>query len=283
MATSSTVARWELAHRIKVRRQELGVSVDQIAKHLGFTRNFFSAVEHQRSMLAPDKLEVLLVLLEFGESERKELTALDEAARKRGWWETKENVDVLDDRGARFLGLELGAAEIYTFDSLLVPGLLQLPEYIRAFQHTDPGRSALDIDKTVAIRVRRQDDVFGGQPQFTALLTEAALRWRWGDASLWERQLQHILNLATSGAVDLRVLTFDTSPGIIASSSTLVLLSFASAHLPDVCYEESTRELDLITQGDPEFDRLRLSWRYAADVALGHHRSLAFIENMLSE
>lgn len=282
LATSSTVARWELAHRIKVRRNELGVSVDQIAKHLGFTRNFFSAVEHERSMLATDKLEVLLVMLEFDDPERDELLALDEAARQRGWWESKDNLDVLEEAGSRFVGLELGASEIRTFDSMLIPGLLQLPDYCRAIQSTDPGRSKLDIDRMVEIRARRQDEIFIRGPRVTTLLTEAALRQRWGSADLRLLQLQHVLDMAMADRVELRILTFDTSPGILASSSTLVLLSYDSEHLPDLVYQEAIRELGMVTDKDPQYDRLHMAWTYGANEALGHRRSISFVRSLLA-
>ena len=66
MAPSSpTVARWELALRIKARREELGLTVQAIADHLGFSRNYWSAIENERSVLADDKFDALMKLLEL--------------------------------------------------------------------------------------------------------------------------------------------------------------------------------------------------------------------------
>ena len=283
MATSSTVARWELAHRIKVRRHELGISVDQIAKHLGFTRNFFSAVENERSMLATEKLEVLLLMLEFDDGEREEMMALDEAARQRGWWEAKEVVDLLGEDGSRYLGLEQAAVGIRTFDSLLVPGLLQIGDYMRLVMQNDPIRSRIDVDKMVDVRERRQRSVLETGVRVVCVITEAALRQTWGSAEVRRRQMQYIQKLALENVVTLRILTFETPPGILASSATLLLLDFASPHLPSIGYQEAVRDLGSTIEGEPHFERLQFGWDQAADNALGHADSCSFIDRLLIE
>jgi transcriptional regulator with XRE-family HTH domain len=281
LATSSTVARWELAHRIKVRRQELGVSVEQIAKHLGFTRNFFSAVENERSMLATDKLEVLLVMLEFDDSDQDEMMALDEAARQRGWWESREVVDVLGEQGARFLGLEQGASQIRTYDSLLIPGLLQAPEYVRAALESDPLHSPLRINEVVNIRLRRQSTIKDRTP-ITTLMSEAALRQHWGPPELQSRQLAHILQCVDSYAdLKLRILTFDVPPSALASSSTLCLLDFGSRALPSVCYQEAIRSLSTVDSTDPQYQRFDLAYERALERSLLHSESVDLVREMI--
>lgn len=284
LATSSTVARWELAHRIKVRRRDLGISVDQIAKHFGFTRNFFSAVEHERSMLATDKLEILLVMLEFDDDERDEMMALDEAARQRGWWEAKEMLDLLGDGIVRFIGLEQGASTISTFESLIIPGLMQIPDYTRAVLSTDPMFSQINMDDAVDVRIRRQRRLLAGEHTYTALLSEASLHQFWGGRQLQSRQLEHIADLV-EGELDVtvRVLPFRTPPGIIASSSTLVFTDFSSPHLPTIAFQEAIRDVGIVERGDSAFKRLRLAWEIAERSALSSSESIALIRGLATE
>lgn len=283
LATSSTVARWELAHRIKVRRHELGISVDRIAKHLGFTRNFFSAVENERSMLATDKLEVLLVMLEFGDDERAELTALDEAARNRGWWESKEIVDQFGDEGSRLFGLEQGATRIRSFDAHIVSGLLQTPAYTRATFSNDPRHSPVAIKRLVETRQRRQSDIRHRGTPVTAVLGEAALRQRWTDDDEQNQQLEHLLALIETDQHDIRVLTFLSAPGVLVAASTLEFLEFGSSHLPTVAYQEAVRELGFLEDGSEQFEQLRLAWDDGLNRALDQNASIDFIKDALAD
>lgn len=283
LATSSTVARWELAHRIKVRRHQLGISVDQIAKHLGFTRNFFSAVENERSMLATDKLEVLLVVLDFEDQEREELLALNEAARDRGWWESKEIVDLIGESGSRLFGLEQGASRIRSFESVTISGLFQTAEFTRTMLSVDPKNSPVQISRLVEARQRRQADVRRRGVPITAVIGEAGLRQRWSDNELHLAQLQHILDLAAANPYEIRVLPFDSAPGVVVAASTLELLDFPSAHLPTVAYQEAIRDLGVLKDGEAEFEQLRLAWEDGFNRSLLPDASMDFIANVISD
>jgi transcriptional regulator with XRE-family HTH domain len=104
---SATVAGWELALRLRERRMELGMEVKTITDRLGFTRNYWSAVENERKILSAEKLAQLLDLLEYDKDERDELLGLRESARLRGWWAGYSalfSYEIL-----RYIGLEHGA------------------------------------------------------------------------------------------------------------------------------------------------------------------------------
>ncbi|MDH3193665.1 MAG: Scr1 family TA system antitoxin-like transcriptional regulator, partial [Acidimicrobiia bacterium] len=209
-STSPTVARWEFARRIKVRRDDLDLRIDAVAKHLGFSRNFYSAVENERSMLAVDKLEPLFDLLEFEDQDRDELRELNEAARRR----SELGGLAGDEAGERFIGLEQGASRIRTFESFVWPGLFQLPEYAAAVFGADPRRARAAIDDYVSLRIRRQEKVFGKGTPVQAVVSEAVVMQQWGSRDLQHEQLRHILSLLEHGEVELRVLRFDTVPGM---------------------------------------------------------------------
>src|SRR5262245_31910222 len=57
---SPTVAAWELALRLRRRRVQLGVEVRTITQRLGFSRNYWSAVENERKILSEENLVKLL-------------------------------------------------------------------------------------------------------------------------------------------------------------------------------------------------------------------------------
>jgi transcriptional regulator with XRE-family HTH domain len=128
MAPSSpTVAGWELALRLGQRREQLGMDVQTITATLGFSRNYWSAVENERKILAEDTLRSVLNAFEFDDEEQRELVALREAAKRRGWWAPYSAL--LSEGTLRLYGLEHGAQGIRTYESLLIPGLLQTEDY----------------------------------------------------------------------------------------------------------------------------------------------------------
>jgi transcriptional regulator with XRE-family HTH domain len=127
---SPVVAGWELVLRLRERREQVGVEVKDITRELGFSRNYWSAIENERKVLSEESMRKLLDLLEFGAQERKEMLALREIAKDRGWW--SDYSGLFDSELRRLYGLEHGAHTIRTYENLIVPGLLQTPEYARA-------------------------------------------------------------------------------------------------------------------------------------------------------
>ncbi len=246
---SAVAARWELSRRLVHRRKRLGVDVKTIASTLEFTRNYWSAVENDRTLIAEDKLIALFDLLEFNETDRIELLALRGLSRQRSWWD--QYSDGTEPETLRFLGLEDGASTIDTFASLLLPALLQTEAYARAILSFDPSVSQLKIDQMVEMRAKRQERVVDDPDvRYTALLSEAAIIQRWASVDDHIEQLSFLLELVHAGKIEMKILPLDSSPGLIAAVSTLVLMTFPSEHLPNVFWQESVRPLSIIEEGD---------------------------------
>lgn len=276
MAEASTVARWELALRIKARRKELGITADEVVKHLGFSRNFFSAVENERAMLAEDKLEILMELLRFDNVERSEFRELNRVGRDKGWWEERELEEVFGEHGVRFFGLEQGAGAIRLFDSSTVPGLLQTPDYYRALLKNDPLISRAMTASLIEIRERRQQEILGNNDvKLQAIIGEAALRQVWKDIDLRNLQLHHLASVSEANVnVDLRVLPLDSPPGSVITAGTMELMEFPSPSLPAVVYQEALRSFPILTEEDPQFQRLKFAWEDSFDLALSQEASI---------
>ncbi len=261
MTSSPIVARWELSRRLGTRRRELDMSVQVITEALGFTRNYWSAVENDRTLIAEDKLRQLFDVLQFEEPDRSELLELREASRERGWWD--DYADVLPRDVARFYGLEYGATEIKVYESNLIPGILQTEDYARAIIRADPSVSQMGLDDMVALRLLRQEQLLQKESlQLTVLLGEAALRQQLDGVDVHRRQLEHLLELGQrlGDALRIQVLPFSTSPGLIAGSSTLLFFRFDSPHLPRVACQEAVPTLNYIESNDADFRSLEHSW-----------------------
>lgn len=281
--SSPTIAQWELAIRLRDRRQQLGMDVKTITARLGFSRNYWSAVENNRTILAEEKLEELLILFEFDEAEMGELRRLREAAKERAWWARYSAV--LNEDMRQFYGLEHGARSVQTYEVLLITGLLQTEEYARAVIASDPSVSTVLIDQTVAIRMQRQQRLRADDPLvLTALMSEAALRQETGGPDVLRRQLLHLVSTIEelADSVEVRVVPFDTTPGGVVGASTLFLMDFASPRLPTVAWQEAITPVGVIE--DPlTLGYLRSVYAQGVSCSLSREDSLDLIKRRAKE
>lgn len=283
MTQSPTVARWELARRISARRKELDLDVQFITDRLGFSRNYFSAVENDRTLIAEDKLQALVKILEFDADESADLLELRKAARQRGWW---EDYPAFDEHTKRFLGLEYGASHIRTYDGLVLPGLLQTEDYARCIMRSDPAVSSTQLDEAVEVRRQRQRRLTGDEPvHLSALVSEAALRQYVGGPEVQVDQLAHLVKLveANPASIELRVMPFTTDPGIIVTSSTMAIFEFSRPQLPAIAFQEAVRALDAIEFPEPAFRRLELAWADARKLSPDREASLKLVRRIAGE
>jgi transcriptional regulator with XRE-family HTH domain len=284
--TSPTVARRVLALRLKERRHELGISVKTITDQLGFSRNYWSAIENDRSVLAVDKFEALFDLLRFNDTERAELLALRQQGRGRGWWMDFPILDNEDQKDIRqFYGLEAGASHVLTWEGAFITGLLQTEEYARALISSSPSVSMVDIKQFVDIRLRRQERFRSAAPfRLTTVMSEAALHQEIGDAAVLGQQLGHLVDIIEKlgNTVDVRIMPFSASPGSIVGASTLHILDFAGGQLDSMIWTESITAVSIVD--DPRISlQVRLSYEQALERSLDREASLEIIEERLKE
>jgi transcriptional regulator with XRE-family HTH domain len=236
---SPTVASWELALRLRQRREELGMDVPAITALLGFSRNYWSAVENERKILAVDKLKLVLNGFEFDEEEQRELLEVREAAKLRGWW--ARYTALFGEDTLRFYGLEHGAQSIRTYDSLLIPGLLQTEDYARALMTSEITTiRQVEVDQRIEVRMRRQERITGDDPlHLTAIVSQAALMQQTGGLTVLRDQLAHLVRVVEEHShVDLRVIPFTATGCGAFGASTFNLIDFASTRLPTLVWQE---------------------------------------------
>ena len=261
--SSSAVATWELVLRLRVRREELGIPAKDIPGALGFTRNYWSAVENERRILSAEKLATLLDLLEFEPDERRELIALREVAKQRGWWTAYSGM--FGDELSRYFGLEHGAQSLRTYEGSLVPGLLQTEEYARAIMTADIAVRDIEVDRRLEVRLRRQERLLGDDPlRYTAIISESALAQQIGGRLVQRRQLDHLATMIEELPDTLRVLVvpFTATDCGLFGASTLCLLDFESPRLPTLVWQETVTKRGFVDDSDKERD-ISLTYTHA--------------------
>ncbi len=111
MASSPTVASWDLGLRLRDKRVLLGLPGLVVAKSiLGLSVQFLSAVEHGKKKLPEDKLAALIAAYEFDTEEAAELKGLREEASHRGWWARFSAL--FGDELLRFFGFDRRIAKV---------------------------------------------------------------------------------------------------------------------------------------------------------------------------
>jgi len=129
-ATNAVLARRRLAQGLRRYRQRAGLSMEDLARGLECAAAEVSRMETGISGIRIQDLTAITHLIDFDESERRDLEELVRRARGREWWQ--EFTDVVPPGSGTFFGLEDGAVTIEIHATSLIPGLLQTADYARA-------------------------------------------------------------------------------------------------------------------------------------------------------
>lgn len=281
--TAPWLARWELSLQLRDRRKNLGMDVKTITSSLGFTRNYWSAVENNRTVLSADKLGALVDLFEFSPAEADHLRHLRDVARQREW--VAQFSAVLSDEMKRFYGLEAGAQKIVSWESMLITGMLQTEDYGRATIRSDPGVTATRAEQLVQVRLRRQQRLRATEPlELTAIMSEAALCQETGGRPVLRNQLLHLVRMGEELAdnLEIRIVPFRASLGALGGA-TRHLFHFESPHLPAMAWQEHMATIDSFEEGSERFEQLSISTSRALGLSLDREESLALIAERAAE
>ncbi|ATL65381.1 Scr1 family TA system antitoxin-like transcriptional regulator [Nocardia terpenica] len=266
---SPVVASWELTLRLRQRREQLGIDTKTIAQETGISRGYWVLIEGDRRLPAEDKLRSMLALFEFDKEEQDELLALRATARGRGWWTRYSalfGVELL-----RYYGMEYGAVRIRTHESVLMPGLLQSEEYVRALMTTASATVLpVEVEQRVEVRLHRQRRLDGEDPlRLAVVLGEAALVQQIGGPQVLHRQLEHLAEVIEDhpDTVDVRLMPFTAKDRAILSGGTFHLIDFASPQLPTIAWHETTVVGEILEDREHQ-TRVR-------DLAVVHDRGMA--------
>lgn len=284
VGASPTVRRRRLGAELRKLRETAGVLSEAAAEAIGCSQSKISRMETGR---APFRVEEVVGLLDLygvtDMSRREELTALSRASRTKGWWNTFD--DVVRRGFDTYVGLEGSAATINVYESQVVVGLLQTPDYARALLHaTDPHVPEKELDRSVAFRMERQHVLSqpDSPPLLWAVMDEAALRRTVGSPETMRAQLRHVLDVASKlPNVTVQVIAFGVG-AYAAQGFPFTILGFPDANDPDVVYVEGLAG-DLYLEKMTEIRRYRSVQDRLRVAALSPERSLDLITTIAKE
>ncbi|MFC4087230.1 helix-turn-helix domain-containing protein [Amycolatopsis samaneae] len=166
----------------------------------------------------------------------------------------------------QWIAVEERATTLLTFESIIVPGLLQTPDYARAI---------LDSEELVAARLERQRVLDEGEPpMLVALLAEAVLRQQVGGAEVLREQLRHLAEMAQRRTISVQVVPPD-APACAKFAGPFVVASLDGA--PDVAYVDNQLRGEVV-EGHADVAALRRMFEYFRADALSHRETIDLIE-----
>ncbi|NKY54515.1 helix-turn-helix domain-containing protein [Nocardia vermiculata] len=277
---SPTVARWELFERLRRRQTDLGLSGPKIAKQLGYAPNYWYKIERDRMVLPEEKHLALLDMIEVDDEERERLIELRAQAKARGWWD--EYAGLFTAQQSRLWGLEYGAEEICSFESLLIPGLLQTEDYARSLIAGDQVIVRRpEVRRRVQTRMKRQERLGGDDPvRLNVVISEAALHQQIGGEDVLRAQLEHLVELITThDGIEVLVLPYSSLTGAARGGGAFHILDFPGDQVSPLGWHESAVVAEVIE--DPmTIETLAATFGSVAQASLSPEESLARIRDI---
>jgi hypothetical protein len=220
-------------------REEAGISRSDAGWAIRGSESKISRLELGRVGFKVRDVDDLLTLYKLNDPvERDRLLELATQANNPGWWQRWD--DLTPTWFHSYLGLEMAAELIRTFELQFVPGLLQTPDYMRAVVQLGRDRPlpATEVERLVALRTGRQQVLTRKRSaRLWAVIDEAVLRRPIGGKDVFRAQLEYLLDAAQRHNVTLQIIPFDRG-GYTATGGAFSILRFGEADLPDVVYIE---------------------------------------------
>jgi transcriptional regulator with XRE-family HTH domain len=280
---SPTATRRALAQRLRQLRTDAGLTGDQASALVGFSDSKITKIE--RAQAVASREDVIKMITAYGgvtAEERERLLAMVRQGNRKEWWEQQDRQ--LPPKFGSYLGLEAVAISLRAYDTTLVHGLFQTPEYARAVIRS--GWTDLlddEVELLVETRMRRQEVLTrtDGQPlEVWSVMDEAVLRRKVGGRPVMHAQIEKLLKAAELPNVTLLVMPDEL--GVHAGlAGSLAILQFEAGTRPVVYIEGHAGNLYL-ERGD-DLRRCQSIMNHILASAPSPGQSLALIQQISEE
>lgn len=241
------------AGEMKRLRAKIGMTQEQLARLAGYAASTVASIESQHLLPSEDFAKHIDKAFDTdGHFER--LQQLVEATSVLPWFR-----DLVET--------ERKAVSIQTYESYVVPGLLQTEDYARyAVSATRPRLSDDEIQRAVALRMTRQEILNQeSPPRLWAIIDESVLRREVGGKNVMRSQCDHLLTIGQHPHIAIQIVA-DTKGATCAHGRDFMILTFNSigkkprppmAYLEDMRTARYVREQDEVGIYSTTFDYLR--------------------------
>ncbi|MFF4587071.1 helix-turn-helix domain-containing protein [Streptomyces sp. NPDC001388] len=233
--TEKTPGLRSLAVALRRLREAAGLTPEDVIAKCPVSKSTLRRAENAEARPNRSTMLHLLTLYRADADTRAEIDALWEEAGNQDFLRPYHS-DLRRDYKA-WIACEIGAAEVWSYESLFVPGLVQTRDYVAAvIQGVWPSATDTDLDHHVQARMERQVVLTRAKPAtLIAVVDEAALRRATGGPEVMAAQMRHLQEVAQLPHVTLQVIPFSggAHPGMPGS---LGVARFEKPAEPPVVY-----------------------------------------------
>lgn len=260
--TGSTMPRRQLGRHLRELRNRARMTTRTAAQQLEWSEAKIWRIETGQTSLRSLDVEAMCKVYGAPGDIVAPLTALARETKARGWWTGYG--DVIAEGYDAYIGLEEAAWALRSYEHALIPGLLQTEGYTRAMlAAARPSAPATEIDRRVQLRAARQQLVVRAEApvRLDAVITEAALTHRIGDAGVHAEQLEHLLRLCELPTVRVRMVPTESGYHDGMETGRFVMLEFPDGRMgeppePPVVYIEAFTG-PVYLDKEPDIERYR--------------------------
>jgi len=226
--TGSTVPRRQLGRHLRELRSAVGLTIGDAAELMQWSFAMLQRVEKGQV----DKVRDIDVreLCRIYEAEGEQVEGLIGLARQANspeWWHAYG--DLIPEKFDVYMGLENSAKHLSIYQSELVPGLLQAPQYARAqIRNGWPEESVAEVDRRLQLRIKRQSLVTRSfDPVLVDVVVhESVVRQVIGSRSVMAAQCKALADIGTRDNVTVRVLPFEAGYPTVHQIGPFTVLEF---------------------------------------------------------
>jgi transcriptional regulator with XRE-family HTH domain len=278
---SPTAVRRELGQRLRGLRLDRELTVAEAASRVGFSQSRLTKIELGQGAKRDDVVMLLDVYEETDPQQQASLLAMVRAGASKEWWEGRR---ALPPKFGSYLGLESVAATLQAYETTLVNGLLQTPDYARALLRAGhPELLAHEIDRLAELRMRRQEILTRADPPpptLWSVMDQAVLRRPVGGRETMHAQLQRLIERSELPNITLLVMPDDLGAHA-GLDGPFAIFQFETGARPVVYVESQAGNLYL--EKDDDLRRCQQTMNHILAAAPGPEQSLALIRQAAKE
>jgi transcriptional regulator with XRE-family HTH domain len=277
---SPAVTRRRLRTELRRARLDAGLTQEQTARAMDWSLSKLIRIENGTNNISTNDLKALAQYYEIADEEQvANWLVLARASRERTWWSTSDIPKPL----AQLIEYENAAYLSRHYEELVVPGLLQTTDYMRAStRQLAPDMPESQVDRVIEVRLKRQELLKRAEaPLLFFILDEAVIRRMVGSEDMVRQQLQHLIKAAGRPHITVEVVPFTAGlvPGLQAP---FVIHEFSDAADDELLYLESPQG-DMLRENDPDaFLRYREDFERLRQASLGPQGTIDFLREVVA-
>lgn len=263
-----TVRQRNLGARLRALRQDMGLTVEEVAERLLCSPTKISRLETATCLPNLRDVRDLCTLYHVDDTRSAQLMEMARKVREPGWWTKYEDLDM------PYIGLEQDAASITSYTMYYVPALLQTAEYTKAIiKGIAPKIDTKVLEDRIEARMERQKLLERDEPpKYRVLIDESVLCRPVGSRAVMHKQLGKVLEAGQKGKATIQVVPFELGAHA-AQDSNFIFLEFGDDALPSIVFVEGLAAHQYLEKKE-DIDRYSEGIEYLRDSALSPRESL---------